>query len=462
MKRSLPVAAVIVLLTCLFACTKTGFITSPDAFVSASVDTLHFDTVFTTTGSVSQAFKIFNHNDQKLRLSQVKLMGGANSAFRMNVDGQSTVEARDIELAPNDSIYVFLTVTINPNVAALPFIVRDSIMISYNGNNRFVQLDAFGQNANFLRNRRVTRDSTWNNELPFVILESITIDSNVTLTINKGTRIYHHADAPFIVKGTLKVNGEKEDSLRVSFQGDRLDDIYKDFPGAWPGIYFMSSSKDNVLNYAIIKNAYQGVRAELPAPNNQVKLTLNQCIIDNIYDIGVLGLATTISATNCLISNCGANIVLAAGGVYNFNHCTAASYSTAYLDRRNPVLFVSDVVNQVQTNALTATFNNSILYGEGGRVENEIIAERKGSGGYNVSFNNVLYRAKDEPANVTFTNAIKNQPPLFDSINTGRRFFNFRLQPNSPAKEKAINSNIAIDLDGKLRTGVRDLGCYEF
>ncbi|MCP2936719.1 hypothetical protein NK983_28940, partial [Salmonella enterica subsp. enterica serovar Typhimurium] len=90
--------------------------------------------------------------------------------------------------------------------------------------------------------------------------------------IEKGTKIYLHADAPFIVDGTLKINGEKFDSTRVVFQGDRLDEPYRNFPGAWPGIYFRGESKDNELNYAIIKNAYRGLVSEKPSINSNPKL----------------------------------------------------------------------------------------------------------------------------------------------------------------------------------------------
>ena len=60
--------------TLAFSCRKDTFITSPQANVSTSVDTLKYDTVFTSAGSVTQSFKIFNNNNQKLRLSQVKLV----------------------------------------------------------------------------------------------------------------------------------------------------------------------------------------------------------------------------------------------------------------------------------------------------------------------------------------------------------------------------------------------------
>src|SRR4051812_19074125 len=202
------------------SCKKTSFISSPNASLSFSTDTLHFDTVFTTTGSVTQSFKIFNLNDQKLRLSEVRLMGGASSPFKLNVDGSPGTSFSNIEILPNDSLYAFVSVTINPNAANLPFIIRDSILVSYNGNSEFLQLEAFGQNAHFLKGRRVTTDSTWINDLPYVILDNITVDSNVTLTIQKGCRIYHHANAPFLVNGSLHINGDSTD--RVVFNGDRL------------------------------------------------------------------------------------------------------------------------------------------------------------------------------------------------------------------------------------------------
>ncbi|MEI8059808.1 MAG: hypothetical protein WCG67_06580, partial [Ferruginibacter sp.] len=140
----------------LYSCKKDSFITSPDARLYINADTLKYDTVFTTTGSITKSFKIINQNDQKLRLSKVKLMGGTGSSFKINVNGTATSEVSDLEIAANDSIYIFVAVTINPNTANLPFVVSDSILISYNNNQRFVQLQAYGQNANFLLNTTVT------------------------------------------------------------------------------------------------------------------------------------------------------------------------------------------------------------------------------------------------------------------------------------------------------------------
>jgi len=458
---------VVILLTAVFitSCKKDSFITSSTARLSTSADTLHFDTVFTTTGSITEFFRIYNDNNRRLRLSKVSLAGGSQSFFKMNVDGTAATEVTDLDIDANDSIYVFVTVKINPNTANLPFVVQDSIRIEYNGNIRWVQLQAWGQNANFFRSALITGNVTWTNNRPYVITGGLLVDQNATLTIQKGCRIYLHADAPFIVDGTLKVTGEKYDSTRVVFKGDRLDDPYRDFPGAWPGIYFRETSKDNVLQFANLLNAYQGVIAEKPSVNGNPKVTLSQCIIDNCYDAGILGIQSSVKGENCLVSNCGKNILLGYGGQYDFTHCTVASYSNSYILHKDPVLAVTDYVkdgNTLYTANCTANFKNCIFWGENGTVDNEVVTDKEGNTTFNVNFQNCLWKAKTNPANISAANIIANQSPLFDSINTQFKIYNFRLQDGSPAVNKGVATSLTIDLDGKPRNvGVPDLGCYE-
>ena len=249
-----------------FACKKESFTNSASALLRTTADTLHFDTVFTSTGSITQLVKIINDNNKGIHVSSVRLAGGNNSSFRINVDGVAGPEVNDIDISANDSIYVFVTVSIQPNSANLPFIVRDSIEINYNGNTKYVQLDAYGRNAHFMRDHKITGSEIWNNDLPYVILGRLTVDTNAILTINQGCRIYMHADAPFIVNGTLVVNGDHHDSSRVVFAGDRLDEPYRHYPASYPGIVFTNVSRNNLLNYAIIKNAYQGIVVTDPSP----------------------------------------------------------------------------------------------------------------------------------------------------------------------------------------------------
>jgi hypothetical protein len=449
----------------LFSCKKERFITSKGASVSISADTLKYDTVFTRTGSVTQSFKIINNNNQKLRLSSVKLMGGDSSFFKINVDGQPGPEANNLELAANDSLYVFVQVTINPNSANLPFVVRDSIRINFNGNSNFVQLEAWGQNAHFLQNKTILGNETWNNDLPYVILGYLHINDNATLTINKGCRIFMHADAPILVDGTMLVNGDKDSTNRVYFRGDRLDDPYKDYPASWPGILFNTNSTNNIFNYSVIKNAYQAVALQDPSANANPKLILNQCIIDNAYDAGIISLNSSINAVNCLISNCGKNIVLAKGGNYSFTHCTVAAYSNNFILHKDPVLYAGNFinVNNVPVFAdLNAVFRNCIFWGDGGTVDDEVVVAQNSSAAFNINFDHVLWKVKNNPAGVTATNIINNIPPGFDTINIAKNLYNFRLANGSPALDDGVNTSVTVDLDGNPRpVGLPDLGCYE-
>jgi hypothetical protein len=384
----------------------------------------------------------------------------------MNVDGIATTEADDVVIEANDSIYVFVSVTINPNAANLPFIVSDSILINYNGNDRYVQLQAFGQNANFLRNRVISGNIVWTNNLPYVILGSLRVDTTATLTIQPGCRIYSHADAPFIVDGTLIINGTKTDS--VIFTGDRLDPDYRNLPASWPGIYFRGNSRNNVLRFAIIKNAYQAVVAEKPSVNGNPKLIIHQCIVDNAYNAGILCMNTSLQVDNSLVSNCGSNMILSYGGTYNITHCTVAAYSTSYFLHKQPVLLVTNYADQnggTVTADINAVFRNNIFWGDvGGFIDNEVIVSKQGGNVFNVLFDKNIYRGTGDPSNCTLTGNKLNTDPLFDTIDVYKRLFDFRTTKNAGAPGINYGTITAFpkDLDDKTRNfGLPDLGCYE-
>jgi hypothetical protein len=268
----------------------------------------------------------------------------------------------------------------------------------------------------------------------------------------------------------LKVNGEKDTANRVYFRGDRLDPEYKDLPAGWPGIVFTNSSRENVLNYAVVQNAYQAIVTTGGAANAQPKLTLNECIIDNAYDVGLYAVNSSVQSRNCLISNCGndatlgnggSNLLLIAGN-YVFNHATVVTYASSYQTHKQPAVYLSNT-DGASPAPLTATFRNSIIWGEGGMVEDELKTVQQTGAAFSVALQNVLYKAKANPS-ATISNSLSNQQPLFDTVSSSRRIFNFRLRSGSPAENAgAALSGIATDLDGNPRVVATrpDLGCYE-
>lgn len=447
----------------LIACKKDSFTTSPAAQLTPGADTLYFDTVFTSAGSVTQSFRLVNNNDQKIRISRIALAGGALSPFKINIDGASGPEAENVVINANDSLYIFVQVNVNPSAAELPFIIEDSIGISYNGNSNWVQLRAYGQNAVFLKNEVISGNASWNSTLPYVISGGLQVAAGATLHITEGTKIYLHANASFIVDGSLQVSGTKD--APVIFSGDRLDKDYKDLPASWPGIYFRTQSENNSFTHCIIKNAYQGIIAQGLPSTAAPKVRMSQCIIQNIYDAGILGINTSLAADNCLVSNCGANIQLALGGDYAFTNCTVASYNTLYLTRENPVLQVSDNYSEggsTYISSLNASFTNCIFWGSAATIEDEVIVSRKGEEPFAVSFDHVLYKAKNDIPLATFASSLKNEDPLFDTINVSKNIFDFHTgNPLSPVIKAGIAVPFMYDLDDKVRNNPPDIGCYE-
>jgi hypothetical protein len=445
------------------SCTKNSFITSKDAAVTFSADTLFFDTVFVTTGSVTQSVKIINPNSQKLQLTDIRLMGGAQSYFAINIDGSPGPGVSHVDIDAGDSLYIFVAVQINPNAANLPFIVQDSIQVEFNGNQQYIQLQAWGQNANFLRNQVLTGSTVWSPALPYVIQGGLQIDTGATLTIPAGCRVYFHADAPLLVDGSLQVNGT--DSNRVLFTGDRLDAPYNGYPGSWPGIYFRGASNNDQLQYAVVENADESVVVSAPPAGPVPKVFLQQCIVNNSYDAGILGLDGSIQAVNCLISNCGQNLVLGGGGYYNFVQCTAAAYSNTYIVHTQPVLAVSDEIEDgsaIYTGAVQASFVNCIFWGNYGNVPDEVVVSQQTSNSFVVGFSNCLWKVQNSPTGVTAAGMIVNQDPLFDSVNTAVNYYDFHLQANSPAIGAGAAAGVLVDLDGKARPATApDLGCFQ-
>ena len=462
MPNPLKLTTVVLLLLFLFSCRKETFTTDSSARLWTGIDTVHFDTVFTTTGSVTKGFKIFNRNEEGIQVESIRLAGGAASPFKININGQPGPQVSAVQIKGGDSAYVFVTVSINPNSANLPFIVQDSVEIAYNGNSTKVHLQAYGQNAHFFNNYSISTNEVWTSDKPYVITGSLLVQQGKQLTISKGVRVYVHAAAPFIVEGTLKVEGEKGEEDNVIFAGNRLDEPYKFHPAGWPGIQFTASSSGNSIRFAQIKNAYTALVLHEPAHNNQPVLTLAQTVIDNAFEAGISATGSSIYAQNLVISNCGKNLVIQKGGSYNFTHCTIAAYSNSLLQHKASLVQLSNFFekdNTLTTKALNAIFTNCILWGEsGGLVKEEIVLMENNAASFSVTFNGVLWNSEAPGATISGNSIL--QDPQFKS--TEDKLYDFRLGENSPAVNKGVPTVVTLDADGKSRpVGLPDLGAYE-
>jgi hypothetical protein len=431
-------------------------------FISA--DSVRFDTVFTSTGSITQQVKLVNNNNREIGINSISLAGGSGSPFIINIDGNAGPQASNLRIGANDSLYIFISVFIHPGTEPTPFALQDSIRINYNGTDQYIQLSAWGQNAHVLKNRVIKTDTVWTNDLPIVIYGGLRIDSTATLTIAAGTHIYMHADAPFYVDGSLILLGQAADSQRVYFSGDRLDQPYAGYPGSWPGLFFSKSSRDNMLNYAIFQNGNHTLVTEEPSTTGNPKLVLNQCIINNSLSEGILAIHSSLNAINCLVSNCGQNIVIGQGGSYQFKYCTVASYSSNLLSHGQPVLTISNAAtdgSQVFIGDLNAVFANCIFWGSEG-IPDEAQVSKQGNTSFKVLFDHSILKQQSYPANIDSISLWLNTDPEFLATGCPSETYNFHVDAGSPAVDHGVNLGITIDLDGNLRpVNLPDLGCYE-
>ena len=201
-----------------------------------------FDTVFSTIGSTTRLLKVFNPYKDKLLISSIKVGGGEFSSFRLNVNGIAGNEIYDLEIPPNDSIFIFVEVTVDPNGQNLPMVVKDSIRFNVNFNEQVIPLIAWGQDFHLVKSATL-KNQTWENDKPYLVYNYAYVDTLSTLTIAPGTRIYFHKGAGLYVKGNIVVNGTRDNP--VMFLADRLEEAYKNIPDQWNGILLFSGSKGN-------------------------------------------------------------------------------------------------------------------------------------------------------------------------------------------------------------------------
>ena len=474
------IAVISILFTiALLSCKKDKYANSINEKISFNTDTLFFDTVFTTVGSSTRKFKIYNKHNSKIKISSIKLAGGESSIFRLNVNGVPGIKFKDLEIRPNDSMWVYADVTVDPGNTNLPFVVTDSIEFKTNNNLQDIQLVAFGQNAVFHKAEignssfYIECDDIWENNLPHVVYGIAIIDTNCSLTIERGTHVYFHNNGAIVAlnKGTLKVNGTKDEP--VTLEGDRLEPAYDNVAGQWQGIYLFPLSIDNEVNWAIIKNSRLGIQADTinPSASSNPTLTIRNSMIYNCSSIGISGRGSWIEASNCVFANCGDYCgALTLGGNYNFKHCTFGNYAPNSIEKSALVLnnwFEDNNRNIISRDLESANFTNCIIYGS---QENEITLSKSDDGIFNYKFRNCLIKVKTSDIDTKtseFINCSVNKSPDFVDFN----LHNLNIKESSAAKDLGeideVNDdiiNLEFDLNNNSRTddSKPDAGAYEF
>lgn len=426
-----------------------------------SEDTLLFDTVFTTVGSVTKRFKVYNNNASPIRIDEIELMGGEDSPFRINFDGVPGIYHQDIEIDAKDSLFGFVEVTLKVNNATNPLVISDSIRFLTNGLNQYLKLDVWGQDAYFHSNELVADEiALWNNDKPHVLYGIVAVgypglDSNLTLTIPAGTDIYAHKNARLLVyKSSIDINGSLGNE--VTFQGDRLESFYDDVAGQWWGIHLIQAQTSSI-EYANIKNASVGLRVDTTFAG--LTLDMANTIIDNssFYNLNLVA-SPKVNVENCEFGRAGlASAFLFAGGEYNFKHCNFVNYWTG--GRGGPAFSIQNWYQFEETiyvsSIKNSRFDNCIFYGNS---LNEFNVDTLMGLEMDFQFNACLMKKEEIYTYPNYSaSVIWNIDPLF----VDPSLQDFHLQEGSPVKDAGdpLFSN-GVDLDGVSRT-IPAIGLYD-
>ena len=358
---------------------------NPTQGLRFSADTIYFDTVFTELKTVTFRLRVYNPNTNAVRINAAYVKGYKGQfPFSFSFQGRNGPNrVENVELEGLDSAYVLMSARLDGRNQDNPFILKDSLVFEVAGRSQKqdVKVLAYGQDALYLRNRSVNCDTTWKEDRPIILLDTVSVKKGCKLTIEAGTKVYGYNSAFLIVRGELDVKGSKEKP--VVFQGTRLENYYSDVPGQWGGILIMDGGL-GLVDHCLLKNSYRGIQVGevgLKAENeSNAALKITNSYIHNIVDYGILGLKGVVAAINNQFADCGeGGITGLQGGVYQLWHNTFGfsgnnpfrrdgkfqlAFSDNYPDARTQTLYGGQLRVKAVNNLIAGSEEDEIAFGE--------------------------------------------------------------------------------------------------
>lgn len=445
------------------SCKKDTIFSSSN--ITFSADTLVFDTVFKTDidikdlfkGTGVQQVKIYNPDNNLLNLEEIELMGGADSPFRLNLDGRSGRIFSNKKIGGKDSLFLFVDIQLNilKNPSPNP-IIRDSIRVKSNGKNQYLQLLAWGQDAYFHYKKTIKNSTEWKNDKPHVIIGYTIVDTSAVLDVQQGCKIHLYNNSfLYVRRGALNFNGTLNNKIIV--QGTRSEASYQKITGQYYGIYFDKALPSKV-NFTHIKNGTSAIQIySRDKSSNLATVTIENTIIENNARYGVFCYADPKVVLNntLLFKNQLYSFFVFPGTTFTINHSNILGYGPSTKDNiafalKNYYEYPED---QKPTNtSINGSIKNSVIYGY---KANEFILDIIDGNKVSIDIQNCLLKLENPMISNTVT---FNIDPGFIQINQN----NYRFNSSSPLNNKGKPSSNKFDIEGKLRSSTQpDIGVYE-
>lgn len=441
---------------------------APSQELRFSRDTVFCDTVYHQVRSETYVVKVFNNEDKDVMIPRINLEKGAASLYKINVDGKSGYDFQNVPLRKKDSLYIF--VEIAPQATGPEAIAEDKVLFSNPNGQQHVTLFSVVQDAEFFiqtptNPNILLNHTTWSNSKAKIIYGDLTVNSNITLDIDPGTKIYFHKNSGMkILNGaTLNVNGTS--SNQVVFRGDRNDTYYDTIPRNWNSIRMEANSNLN-MNHTRLFGGTNGLDLR------QANATINNSFIHTFEDYGIHAVASKVIAKNLVMNNCGESCVgIFKGGNHQYIHSTIANYSELMSTRNRNGIFATnewknDAGQPEQGPLQQLNIYNSIIYSD---RDNAVNFEQIPGQQFNFLIqNSSLKYSGTSDAGFPFDNnpnvvqSFKNEEPKF--VNYFIAQMNLRVKADSPARNKgnaSIAATVPTDIVGVSRTSNPTLGAYQ-
>lgn len=454
-----------------------SFTVSSNNALSFSADTIRFDTVFSTVPSSTRSFWVYNKSGNGLRCSSVRLEGGNQFGFRVNVDGiylspEEGYRANNIEVRNKDSIRVYVELTSALTNKDLPVEINDNLVFNLeSGLQQKVALNAWSWDATQIKNCTISKDSTLSGDKPLVVYGNLTIEEGSTLTIAAGTTLYFHGDAGIDVKGRIVCAGTA--SSNIIMRGDRLDHMFDYLPydrvsGQWNGLHIAESSYDNEVSYTDIHGAFNGIVVD-SSDVSRNKLLLSNSTIHNCQGYGMQTLNSSITISNCQLSNTLNNCLSIEGGNVNVLNTTMAQFYPFDSSRGSALCF-----SAAKYPLLAFDCKNSLVTGYSDDEMHGIKPSNESETPFAYTFSNCIIRTpevEDEEVKTHFVDVVFED--VKDTVKYGRKHFvkvdgdmqqyDFSLRKESAAVDVANASTATFtDRKGNKRDDRPDIGAYEY
>jgi len=465
-----------------------SFSDNPNFRLSFSQDTIAFDTLISTIPSGTKTLYAFNNNNDGIRINTILLEGGANSRFRVNVDGRFLAggEWHDFEVLKHDSLVIRIEMT-PPEVGTNePLLFTDKLYFHLqNGTVQVVVLTGGSIDA-YIKKRGliIESDETLLSDKPYVIYDSLVVKQDATLTLTEGTRLMFHDKAALHVYGKLLVQGSIEKP--VVLRGDRMDHMfdylrYDNTPSRWEGIIIHRGSYGNSLFQCDIHSSCFGIiceDTEQGTPNEtKPSVTLDCCVLHNIGGDGLQLNNCVSSITNTQISNTLGHTVNINGGIHTFVYCTIAQFYPFTANIGNALHLISSEDGSDYGLLRKAHFINCVITGYG---NDAIMGENIVLGDFtcNYLFHHCFLNTPPDDSN-HFVNNIFDQDKKtgeegqlvrqenFTVFDTKNYIYDFTPKAESQIRSLAdptVEGLPQFDRKGVSRTADEgpDAGCYEY